>query len=155
MDLAVNTLVFSGDVHLRITSHCIGAVHCCHLFNLVQCKNTTLFIIRTAQRSEQQVIYENSALHPPESLYRVPSSAGVKAGKSSLPIDVTLCAPIWYVISRRGGVYTNCCIRFTLFHFTPIQVWESTITHAFANRYEIYIQLYSSSYNDSKKKQKK
>ena len=41
----------------------------------------------------------------PGSLNRVPASAGAKAGKSPLVgWQVTLCDPIWHVISRSGVV---------------------------------------------------
>ena len=49
---------------------------------------------------------------PPGSLNSVPASAGVKAGNSP---QVTLCDPIWRVISHSGVVklITNCYNRFT------------------------------------------
>jgi len=49
----------------------------------------------------------------PETLNRVPASAGVKAGKS--PLQVTLCDPIWHVMSHNCEIismnYYMCFIR--------------------------------------------
>jgi len=55
---------------------------------------------------------------PQRSLNRVPASAGVKATKvTGAGWQVTLCDPIWYVISCSGVVIsTNCYTR--LLYFT-------------------------------------
>ena len=47
---------------------------------------------------------------PPGSLNRVPASAGVKAGSPDAVWQVTLCDPIWHVISRSVVIIsiTNC-----------------------------------------------
>jgi len=72
----------------------------------------------------------NSALHLPESLNRVPVSAGVKTGVTAAGWQVTLCDPIWHVISRSGDVSTNCYIHFTLHNYgrwwTDNQHWTGT-----------------------------
>jgi len=65
----------------------------------------------TTTRSTQSCI-------PPGSLNRVPASAGVKVGKSLLSggWQLTLCDPIWHVISRSSVTIsiTSCCVCFTL-----------------------------------------
>ena len=59
-------------------------------------------------------IQVNSALHPSGvTINRVPASAGLNAGKSRIAgWQVTLCDPLWHVISRSGVVIsiTNCYI---------------------------------------------
>jgi len=59
----------------------------------------------------------NSALHPSrvaKSSTRFGWNNGGKVTAAGWP--VTLCDPIWHVISRNGVVIsiTNCCIRFAL-----------------------------------------
>jgi len=57
----------------------------------------------------------------PGLLNRVPASAGVKAGKSPLLGQITLCDPIWHVISRSGVVIS---IRFTLGLLYSVNVYR-------------------------------
>jgi len=52
------------------------------------------------------------------SLNRVPSSAGGKGGKvTTAGWQVTLCDPIWYVISLSGDVVLQTAIPFYLFMY--------------------------------------
>jgi len=56
----------------------------------------------------------NSALHPSEAAKSSTSFSSGKGGKGTVAgWQVTLCDPLWHVISRSGEVIsTNCYIRF-------------------------------------------
>ena len=63
----------------------------------------------------------NSALHPPGVAKSSTSFGWGKGGKvTTAGWQVTLCDPIWHVISHSGEVIsiTNCYIRFTFTFFT-------------------------------------
>ena len=66
---------------------------------------------------------------PPGSLNRVPASAGVRAGMSPLPGDITLCDPTWHV-SSRSGVAT----LWTAIHLLPAYLLTYSIQEWALNR---------------------
>ena len=75
------------------------------------------------------------------SLNRVPASAGIKVGKSPLPVQETLCDQLWHVTSRSGVVISsmNCYVlTFTFLPFinkttTPCFNYIIVVVHLYKN----------------------